>query len=352
MEGFAVLIGLGLVGFIFIAPIIALVRAYSAGRQAEKNQENWQKLTQRVHALETELQELHGRLKEQTFTLEQATYEPRKASAVREGPAPAAVAPPEPRKPPVVAAGLEAHPLEPPRPAATLIPPVPALTPPPAPAAIAKPILPPASIAPPALLPIENPAVPAPPTVPPHSEILRAHPPISQETAKRVLNMEEVLGTDWLNKLGMSILVIGVALFLAYEMRELGPAGKVLVGFVVSGVFLGAGIFYERRERYRLLARVAIGGGWALTFFTTYAMYHVAGGAGFELAASRPGFAAGRRGGDGCAHLALQLAGGHRPGAAARLHHGHHQQGQCLQPFRRRHSGARARHHRAAAPMV
>ena len=106
--------------------------------------------------------------------------------------------------------------------------------------------------------------------------MLGAHKPLARETAKRVLNMEEVLGTDWLNKLGMSILVIGVALFLAYEMRELGPAGKVLVGFVVSGALLGAGIFFERRERYRLLARVAIGGGWALTFFTTYAMYHVA----------------------------------------------------------------------------
>jgi hypothetical protein len=98
----------------------------------------------------------------------------------------------------------------------------------------------------------------------------------TQTAAKRVLNLEEVLGADWLNKIGMSILVIGVALFLAYEMRALGPAGKVLVGFVASGALLGAGIFYERRERYRLLARVGIGGGWALLFFTTYAMYHVA----------------------------------------------------------------------------
>jgi hypothetical protein len=120
------------------------------------------------------------------------------------------------------------------------------------------------------MLPIGN------PPAPPHFEMLGAHKPLSRETAKRVLSMEEVLGTDWLNKLGMSILVIGVALFLAYEMHELGPAGKVLVGFAVSGALLGAGIFFERNERYRLLARVGIGGGWALTFFTTYAMYHVA----------------------------------------------------------------------------
>jgi hypothetical protein len=99
--------------------------------------------------------------------------------------------------------------------------------------------------------------------------------PTPHETAKRVLNMEEVLGTNWLNKIGMIILVIGVALFLAYEMRELGPAGKVLVGFAVSAGFLGAGIFFERREQWRILARAGMGGGWALLYFTTYAMNHV-----------------------------------------------------------------------------
>jgi len=38
---------------------------------------------------------------------------------------------------------------------------------------------------------------------------------------------------------------------------------------------LGAGIWFDRRERYRILARAGIGGGWALAFFTTHAMYHI-----------------------------------------------------------------------------
>ena len=105
--------------------------------------------------------------------------------------------------------------------------------------------------------------------------MLGAQKPSSHEAAKRILNLEEVLGTDWLNKLGMISVVIGVALFLAYEMRELGPAGKVLVGFAVSGAFLGVGLFFERRERWRILARAALGGGWALLYFTTYAMNHI-----------------------------------------------------------------------------
>jgi hypothetical protein len=44
---------------------------------------------------------------------------------------------------------------------------------------------------------------------------------------------------------------------------------------MTSGVMLGAGIWFDRKERYRILAQAGIGGGWALFFFTTYAMYHV-----------------------------------------------------------------------------
>ncbi len=84
-----------------------------------------------------------------------------------------------------------------------------------------------------------------------------------------------MLGTNWLNKLGIVLLVLGVAFFLAYELKTFGPAGKVLVGYVTGAVMLGLGIWFERGERYRILARAGIGGGWALLFFTTYAMYHV-----------------------------------------------------------------------------
>jgi hypothetical protein len=87
--------------------------------------------------------------------------------------------------------------------------------------------------------------------------------------------MEEMLGANWLNKLGVIILVMGVALFLAYQLKTLGPAGKVVVGYLVGAALLAAGLWFEKREAYRLLARAGIGGGWALLYFTTYAMHHV-----------------------------------------------------------------------------
>ena len=94
-------------------------------------------------------------------------------------------------------------------------------------------------------------------------------------SVRGVLNLEEKLGTNWLNKLGITILVIGLALFLAYQLRELGPQGKIAVGYTISASMLVGGVFFERRELWRLLARAGIAGGWSLAYFTTYAMYHV-----------------------------------------------------------------------------
>jgi hypothetical protein len=36
-----------------------------------------------------------------------------------------------------------------------------------------------------------------------------------------------------------------------------------------------SGLLLERRKKYQIFSRAGIGGGWALTFFVTYAMYHV-----------------------------------------------------------------------------
>ena len=90
-----------------------------------------------------------------------------------------------------------------------------------------------------------------------------------------MMNLEEMLGENWLSKLGFVILVLGIAFFLTWQLREVGPAGKVVVGVTASLALLAGGIFAERFARYRLLARGAVGGGWALLFFTAYAMYHV-----------------------------------------------------------------------------
>src|SRR5258708_8160133 len=135
---------------------------------------------------------------------------------------------------------------------------------------------------------IPAPTPPVPTETPSHSPPrVSVAPPISayrvpapkptfQQLMKTVSAIEEALGTNWLNKLGIIILVVGVALFGIYELGALGPLGKVGISYLASAFLLVGGIYLEKNERYRLLGRTSIGGGWALLFFSTYAIHHVA----------------------------------------------------------------------------
>jgi len=113
------------------------------------------------------------------------------------------------------------------------------------------------------------PQPPSPPQRPESQDRTPAAPPA------HAVSLEERLGANWLNKLGIAILVIGLAFFLAVRLKTMGPGGKVLTGLTISLVLLGGGIWLERKQTYRIFARAGIGGGWALLFFTTFAMHHL-----------------------------------------------------------------------------
>jgi hypothetical protein len=93
---------------------------------------------------------------------------------------------------------------------------------------------------------------------------------------KAVSSVEELLGANWFAKLGVIMTVIGVALLGKLALQNLGPGGKALIVYAISILFLVGGIFLEKRDRYQLLGRVAIGGGWALLFFSTFGIHFVA----------------------------------------------------------------------------
>jgi len=108
-----------------------------------------------------------------------------------------------------------------------------------------------------------------------HFGLPAAPEPKESTGSQRAFSLEERFGTNWLNKLGIALLVLGVAFFLAWKLQTWGPAGKVLCGFAVSAVLLAGGIWLEGTATYRIFARAGIGGGWALAFFTTFAMNHI-----------------------------------------------------------------------------
>lgn len=133
-----------------------------------------------------------------------------------------------------------------------------------------------------AVTPPPQPAAPLPSAAPPPAAAQSAPPPPPARprrdwaaTVRAMLDFEQLLGANWLSKIGVAVLVIGVAFFLAWQISELGPIGKIAVGTAVASALLGAGIWGERFERYRILARAALAGGWSLAFFVAYAAHHV-----------------------------------------------------------------------------
>ena len=95
------------------------------------------------------------------------------------------------------------------------------------------------------------------------------------ERLRSTLPFEELLGMNLFAKIGIVLLVLGFALLGRMALIAMGPGQRVSLIYAVSAAMLGGGIWLETRERYRLIGRAGIGGGWALLFFTTYAMYHV-----------------------------------------------------------------------------
>ncbi|MGH9522036.1 MAG: DUF2339 domain-containing protein, partial [Terriglobales bacterium] len=123
--------------------------------------------------------------------------------------------------------------------------------------------------------PVAPPPIPSPPVAPPFATPSFSSARVTPHAAEKFA-LEEKVGTNWFSKIGTVLVVLGVAFLISTLMKTLGPAGKVLLGIAVGGALLAAGAFFERLERYKIMARAAIGGGWALLFFTAYAMHHVA----------------------------------------------------------------------------
>lgn len=104
-----------------------------------------------------------------------------------------------------------------------------------------------------------------------------AGPTLSQRVRESMQGeeWEAVVGGSWLNKLGVLVLVIGIALFLGYSFTQVGRAGRAAIGLAVSLAMLAGGFLLEKKPRYKIFARGLLGGGWAALYFTTYAMQAV-----------------------------------------------------------------------------
>jgi uncharacterized membrane protein len=141
---------------------------------------------------------------------------------------------------------------------------------------------------PPSASVIERPAPPPTPPPPPEPDEASVPEPspaaslpsfIEPETAPVVHRTSEdweaLIGGNWINKLGVFVAVIGIALLLNYAWDQLGAAGRVALSLAAGFALLISGVIFERRAKYRNFSYGLLGGGWAVLYTTVYAMYAV-----------------------------------------------------------------------------
>jgi uncharacterized membrane protein len=261
MNDFSVLFGLVVLGVVIGLPIWIIATIVQLRRQTEHdrfiNSEHWQDLKARLSVLERQFKELRETVTPQPEPIREVrSVEPATQKDIR---------PPETPSVPVV---------EPPFPEIRV--------------RVPEPIAPKSAQEPPAIKspsqgpPVQSPAAKPPQVPPPIFAAPTPQPPKSpiptptfSQPARGAFNLEEALGTNWLNKIGIGILVLGLAFFLAYQLQNLGPLGKVLLGLSLSAGMIAVGVRYEPSQRYRLLARASAAGGWSLLYFVSYAIYYV-----------------------------------------------------------------------------
>ena len=238
-------------------------------RYQEKNDERFSRLIDSLNRADREindLKKLATRIPESKAPAPDVGTPPVPVAAAPPAQPPKAPAPIRPSATPQPPRGTVPTPPPSPVQPSPSVPPVVPATPAPRPVAPAPP---------PVAAPTPHPAQPSRPLTPVHaaSSAPVAHPPAHVQ--RKSSELEEKLGTNWLNKIGIVALVIGIALFLAYKFPTLTNPEKVILGYFVSVFILGLGVYLERKDLYRIFARALIGGGWALVFFTTYAMHFV-----------------------------------------------------------------------------
>jgi len=114
------------------------------------------------------------------------------------------------------------------------------------------------------------------PPPPPYSLI---PPPSTVHRAQADPNLEERIGSHWLNRIGIAALLIGISYFLkfAFENNWIGPAGRVTIG-ILSGIAM---VLWSERFRSRgyqafsySLKAVGIGALY-LSLWAAFQVYHL-----------------------------------------------------------------------------
>jgi uncharacterized membrane protein len=98
-------------------------------------------------------------------------------------------------------------------------------------------------------------------------------PPPSKAAPAKEREWEQILGGNWLARIGVLLLIIGVAFFLkfAFDNNWLNPTSRVVLGVLASLAMLWSGYHWQRQ--YPVFAQALSGGGIALLYLSIFAAF-------------------------------------------------------------------------------
>ena len=130
--------------------------------------------------------------------------------------------------------------------------------------------------APVTLPPIQTPTPPRPLATPTPIEQKTIIPPVAPpqpRKPKQKTPLEEFIGTNLLNKVGIAVLVLGIAIGAKYAIEHdlISPLTRIVLGYVAGIVLIVLAI--RLKAKYASFSAVLLSGGMAVMYFITFAAY-------------------------------------------------------------------------------
>ena len=92
-------------------------------------------------------------------------------------------------------------------------------------------------------------------------------PPVAKKTDVRS-TFEKLLGTNWLSKIGIITLVLGIGFFVKYAIDQqwINEIGRVGIGLLTGGIIIG--IAHKLQAKYHVFSSILVGGGISVLYIT------------------------------------------------------------------------------------
>lgn len=112
----------------------------------------------------------------------------------------------------------------------------------------------------------------APLSPPPPLEQKAATMPETEKLAQE-RDWENILGGNWMVKIGIAAVTLGVGFFLklAFDNDWIGPVGRIILGIAGGFVLIGLGEYWKKK--YAHYAQILTGGGIIILYLTIYAAH-------------------------------------------------------------------------------